>query len=62
MSNRRLLEISLAPICFGWETARSLTRTGRAFGLSGVDARLIVQSAPDADCGRAMFEDVGEHG
>jgi hypothetical protein len=62
MSHFRLLAISLAPICFGWETARSLTRTGRAFGLSGVEVRLIVQSAPDADSGEIVFADVGDHG
>ena len=62
MSHRRLLEIYLALICSGWETACGLTGTTSALGLSGVEVRLIDQSAPDAVCGRAVFTDVGEHG
>ncbi len=62
MSHRRLLEIYLAPMCVGWEAACGLTGTSRARGLSGVEVRLIDQSAPDAVCGRAVFTDVGEHG
>ncbi len=47
MSVRRILEIYVAPNCFGCDTARGLAGTLRALGWPHLDVRLLDLSDPD---------------
>ena len=47
MNFRRILEIYVAPDCFGCETARHLAGMVRALGRSDLEVRLLDLSEPD---------------
>ncbi len=55
MNIRRILEIYVAPNCFGCETARHLASRVRALGRSDLEVRLLDLSEPDVIRPPAVF-------
>ena len=55
MSFRRILEIYVAPDCFGCETARTLAGNVRALSLPDLEVRLLDLSEPDVIRPPAVF-------
>ncbi len=55
VSVRRILEIYVAPNCFGCETARDLARVVRALGRPDLEVRLLDLSEPGAVRPPAVF-------
>ena len=47
MNFQRILDIYVAPDCFGCETARRLATTVQALGLPNLEVRLLDLSEPD---------------
>jgi hypothetical protein len=52
---QRILEIYIAPDCFGYETARGLAGTIRALNRPDLDVRLVDLSSPGVTRPAAVF-------